>query len=820
MTRRTLNNLFSPSFLVIHSTLAFGTGIILARPNLAFYPPLLITTFVLGIAGLLSLRLAKKLSHFPAIIFLLLIGVCHGSYALAPPQTPHHIANLITKQREVTLIGVVDKALEYGIEKTTLVIDSREIFIPKPDNIPVLPADQNLPVFQKTTGLVRLTMRGQPGELFLPGDLVLTRARIGPPQGFDNQGGFNLHGFLASRDILTSGWISSSLGITKLAGLADKKDFIKNSPERLRAELITFLRLHLPEKHSALYRALITGDRAGLPPDQVELFRSLGIVHLLAISGLHMALLAGAVMAVSYWLLQRSETILLHGSARKISACAAIFPLILYCLIAGFQTPALRALLMILVFISALLSDRQWHGPTNVSLAALLILIINPLAISTVSFQLSFAAVTGIILVLPQARRFFLNHEHSGLKSKIIAYISGSIIISLAASFATLPLLLYHFNRFTLSGPLATIIIEPFLCMWALGWGLPASLIAPLFPDLALFFFKTGGVGLDVALFLANKIQPLAKSIWLPTPSPLQIAFFYGGLFLFIKTENTWLRGAATLCCLSLFILVPQKITADQATVLDVGQGNCTLIETTNGKVVVVDAGGPHSPSFDIGRQVIGPTLWAKGIRTIDLLVLSHPDHDHYSGAAFLLEHFNPKTLWIPTREAQDPGWGKVLAIASRQQTVIHIPAAGELYALGADRELLCFTDLHLIPQDKQNNQSLVVKFTSAAHSLLIPGDIEKEGEKHLVSSQKNLSNNIIIAPHHGSASSSSREFLARVTPQTVIFSASRFKKNHFPSKAVRERYHDAGASSLSTAENGAITILFHQEGLKTTTRK
>ncbi|MDA3786182.1 MAG: ComEC/Rec2 family competence protein, partial [Deltaproteobacteria bacterium] len=536
MVNRPLNTLFSPTFLVIHSTVAFGGGIILARSDFASSPPLLITTFGLGTAGLLLLALTNKRPHALVVLFFLLAGVCHGSQALAPPRTEHHIANLIPEQREVALIGVVDQAIEYGIEKTTLVMESQGIFIPSSTPLPLLPADHSIPPFQKATGRVKLSMRGMPAESFLPGDRILTRAKISPPQGFINPGGFNLSRFLASQDILISGWISSPQSLIRLEPPPDHQNLLRHRAERYRARLINFMRLHLPEKQSALYRALITGDRAGLSPATVELFRSLGIVPLLAISGLHMALLAGAIMALSFWLLQRSETILLHGSARKISACAAIIPLFLYCLIAGFQTPALRALIMTLIFFSALLSDRPWHGPTNVSLAALLILLISPMAITTVSFQLSFAAVIGIILILPLLRPFFTDSAHQNPKSKIIRYLSGSIAVSLAASLATLPLLLYHFNRFALSSSLATLITEPFLCIWALGWGLPASLLSPFFPDLALFLFKTGGWGLDAALFLAEKLQPMAKSIWLPTPSLPQVIFFYTCLFLFIKT--------------------------------------------------------------------------------------------------------------------------------------------------------------------------------------------------------------------------------------------------------------------------------------------
>ncbi len=817
MVNRPLNNLFSPTFLVIHSTVAFGGGIILARPDFASSPPLLVTTFGLGLAGLL-LALTNKRSHALGVLFFLLAGVCHGSQALAPPRTGHHIANLIPEQREVALIGVVDQAIEYGIEKTTLVMESQEIFIPSPTPTLLLPAEQISPPFQKATGRVKLSMRGRPAESFLPGDRLLIRAKISPPQGFNNPGGFNLSRFLASQDILISGWISSPQSLIRLELPPDHQRLLRHGAERQRARLINFMRLQLPEQQSALYRALITGDRAGLSPATVGLFRSLGIVHLLAISGLHMALLAGAIMALSFWLLQRSETILLHGSARKISACAAIIPLFLYCLIAGFQTPALRALIMTLIFFSALLSDRPWHGPTNVSLAALLILLISPLAITTVSFQLSFAAVTGIILILPLLRPFFTDPLHQNSKSKISRYLSGSIAVSLAASLATLPLLLYHFNRFALSSSLATLITEPFLCIWALGWGLPASLLSPFFPDLALFLFKTGGWGLDAALFLAEKMQSIAKSIWLPTPSLSQVIFFYICLFLFIKTEKIWLRVTSALCSLLLFLPYSAVPSTDQATILDVGQGNCVLIETSNGKVLIIDAGGPSSPTFDIGRQVIAPVLWSKGIKSIDLLVLSHPDEDHYSGAAFLLDHFPTKTLWIPTRNSQDYGWQKTLAIAEKRHTFTHIPEAGEFLPLGSGREISSLADLHLSRQTQKNNQGLVLKFTAAGHSLLMPGDIETEAERELIHSHLDLTSTMIIAPHHGSASSSSRDFLTQVAPQTVIFSASRYKKPHFPSPAVEQRYHSLGIFSLSTAESGAITVLFDKEGLKTAT--
>jgi competence protein ComEC len=819
MADRTFHtSLFSPTFVVVHLTLAFGLGILAGRPSF-FGAPLVAATVALGLAALAALRLAPKLSHGLVLLFFLLIGVARGSLALTPPQADHHLARLAAEEQEVALIGVIAQAPEYGLDRTTLVVEGLHVFIPASEAGPQAATSPTLPDFRQTAGLVKLSMRGRPEAALLPGHRILTRAKIGPPQGFANPGGFDLPLFLAGQGIYTTGWIAAPQAIIRLDSAADSAHPFRYWPERLRAELITFIDQQLPREHGALYRALITGDRAGLAPARLELFRDLGILHLLAISGLHMALLAGGVIALSLWLLKRSEHILLQGAAGKIAACTAILPLLLYCMVAGFQTPALRALLMILVFISALLSDRQWHGPTTISLAALLILAMEPLALTTVSFQLSFAAVTGIILILPHTRQYFTHHDGPASIHSLRRYALGSLVVSLAASLATLPLLLFHFNRFTLSGPLATLVIEPFLCMWALAWGLPAALLVPLQPDLALLFFKIGGLGLDAALFLATHLHPVAKSIWLPTPSAVQVALYFLGLFVLIQTRDIRLRAMALACCLLLFVVFKGPPRHDQATILDVGQGNCTLIETSHGEVLVIDAGGPHT-SFDIGRQVIGPALWAKGIGAIDLLVLSHPDQDHYSGAAFLLEHFAPKVLWISDHEAPDPGWRAMLATVDPRKTRIQVPQAGERHSLAAGRDLTCLTDLHLTPQKSQNNQSLVVRFSTGRHSLLMPGDIEEEGEGHLLGSQTPLESDVIIAPHHGSASSSSTAFVAQVAPRAVIFSASRYKQPHFPNQGVQARYQAMGATAWETSKSGAITLHFEAGGARVTPQK
>ena len=528
-----------------------------------------------------------------------------------------------------------------------------------------------------------------------------------------------------------------------------------------------------------------------------------------------MALLAAGFYATISFLLKRSKSILLYLPADKITAGLTIIPLFFYCLISGFQPPAVRAFIMISVFLLAKIRDGQWHGPTNIALAALIILLINPLDIFSISFQLSFVAVIGIALILPKLQTLFTPQHPINLLRFLANWTSGALAVSVAASLATLPLVLFYFQRTSLIGTVATLLFEPLFCIWSLGWGLLAIPAIFVWPGLAEALLSIGGIGLSMSHKLALTMGSWSWiSYWSGPPSlPVIMLFYVGILTLFYGTKL--LRLAGLTACLPLFIPWPHSLNHDQITILDVGKGNCAIIELCSGKTIIVDGGGPQSPTFDIGRQVIAPYLRSQHIHHLDLVISSHADSDHYSGLFFLLKHFPTSALWVADKKNQDPGFKGLLELAENRHIPVIMPLAGSFYPKMGQKQIQLLSSLHQTNQAvDDNDQSLVISFTSGPFSFLLPGDIGAIGEQNL--NQTLQPHTVVIAPHHGSAASNSETFIATASPQITIFSSSHYNKGLFPANAVVERYQKWGSTMLNTGKQGAIRFIINADILHT----
>jgi competence protein ComEC len=530
-----------------------------------------------------------------------------------------------------------------------------------------------------------------------------------------------------------------------------------------------------------------------------------------------MGLLAGFTMWANTRLLRLFPNVLLYIPAQQGGAFLALLPVILYCFISGFQPPAVRACLMTVVLFSSFIFRRQWHGPTAIAIAALILLVHNPLLLNMVSFQLTFMAVTAIIFILPVIKNKIFQKEKPLSWFTICKYtvISG-LLVSLVASIATLPLLLFHFNRVSLISPLTTLIMEPLLCLWALGFGLAGSVCLFLDPSLADILLHIGSLGLSSALWIGSMINQIPHlTLWFTTPAVWKILGYYLSLALFSIFRNKRAAFCFIICFSFLFIPQSRNLDTDKVTIIDVGKGNSSLVESRSGKVILIDCGGPHSETFNVGRQIIAPFLFHKQIRHIDLLVLSHADLDHYSGAAFLIHHFHPKELWIPYIHADNNEWKMMIRAARNQKTIIKIPRLKTSYPLDKDNIFINISQAHLIHKDwSQNEQSLVLRYNSGKYSFLFPGDIEEKSEHLLLQQDQHLQSTVIIAPHHGSKSSSTIPFIEKVQPQYVVFSASLYGSIQFPAPEIVERYKKINTIPLLTAVNGAIVFTLNPEHL------
>jgi competence protein ComEC len=824
-------------------------GIVWAR--FALVPETFCWILIIVLATRLLIGLRRPNGVFGKYLILplfFLIGGVHTTPFLSPPSSPAHIYNQIEAPQEVVITGTLLEAIEKRSDKSRLVVETEQVWL----------ANATFP----GNGKVLLTMLGSPSEAISPGDKIIAKAKLDIPRGFGVPGVFNYASYLANKNIWITGWLSSPYLLRRIHEIPPPNfsTKIRFLPERLRQKIGIVIDETLPPSTAGIYKAILIGDRFGIPPETTEAYKTAGNIHLLAISGLHVGLLAFFLCAGFAWLLKHSETILLRWPVWKTSALLSILPLAMYALIAGFQTPVFRAVIMTYIFMGAIVWDRRDSILNNLALAALILLTINPADLFTVSFQLSFAAVGSIAVIFPRiAALWHVDRQRLETKSstprsyfeKVKAFCLTSIFISCAASLGTAPLLAYHFNRVSLLSPVSTLLVEPFLCFWSLILGLVACLLIPA-PVIAQGLLHAGGWGIQGANFITKLLAGLPfASVWIPTPSPYEIIVYY--IFLLaiffclarkglvkavvekIKSHQVGALCSAVIVLFFLFILWPgakNRSPRSVISVLDVGQGLATVVELPDDQVFIIDGGkqqAGETSRFNVGRDVIAPFLWSKKISKITAIVVSHPDADHANGIPFLMEHFHPDVIWA--NDAAENVWKlkQIRELAEELAIPLKIPLEGEEMYSKKRISLRTISSMHRNDAgDKEgwkdahegkagNNQSLVVKLAVGDAVCLFPGDIEEGAERRLIEKGADLHADILIAPHHGSKTSSSEGFIRKVAADYVVVSAGHGQLGTFPSVEIVRKYKQLGSAVLTTAISGSIFFII-EDGIKVET--
>ncbi|MBU1566849.1 MAG: ComEC/Rec2 family competence protein [Proteobacteria bacterium] len=535
-----------------------------------------------------------------------------------------------------------------------------------------------------------------------------------------------------------------------------------------------------------------------------------------------------------YWILSRSERLLFRYPLRKWAAMLCLPVLLGYGLLAGLNTPVFRAVIMSCIVIIAICTDRPKSSSTLLATAALVILTVEPMALLTASFQLSFVATTAILFLLPILKKLIVSDSTSTpatLKQIVINWLLAAALVSTVATLATAPITLFAFNRFSTVGILANLIVEPLICLWSLPAGFLSIPFIFLQPEISTWLFGIGAVGLSTAVQVTTFFSSLPFStLWLPSPPMLIIIGFFAGFLgccLWGRLPNIclWPSVGGMVFCLVLMLhppsfLLNRPVDSLQLSFLDVGQGSATLVRFSSGLTVLIDGGGSSSTTSSVGERIIAPYLWQKGIQKLDAVVITHPDADHYNGLAFILQHFSPKQLWIRDRQGHKEDFRELIRLAEELQIEVVSPQAGMKLGSGYGRDSLeCIAN---IASDgttssgkesrNQANTGIIIKACSGQHCALFPGDIGRSEEHSLVNRDYDLNADILLAPHHGSISSNSQEFLTAVSPALMIVSAGRSGDSHFPHAHLQEDCDQKGITLLTTSEHGTLETSVDRE--------
>jgi competence protein ComEC len=657
------------------------------------------------------------------------------------------------------------------------------------------------------------------------GDVLRLSLRLRTPRNFHTPGSFDYEGHLARQGIYLSAFLWDDSAITRTGEHGDR---MRAWIEQTRRTIGGFFDTHLDGQTAAVLRALIIGDEGRIDKGLRKAFSRTGVAHVLSISGLHIGLVAAAAYGAWWWLLSRSRYLLLICTMPKLAAVLSVPPVLLYASLAGGNVATWRSVVMVLVYLLAVLLDRQQEVYRSLALAALLISVIWPGAVLDISFQLSFLSVLSILLGMERFTRWWAQWSERRLlnlrprRERVWRWSATYVAVSLGALLGTAPATAAHFNQITLAGLFANLLIVPLLGSLAVITGLIAAGLLFLHTGLATLLLFCAGLVTRAGTWLVTWLGawPYA-ALTVVTPTLLELILLYGLLAcLFLQVSSLKPQVSSALKYLLPAVLAALFADAGfwtwhryfhhdlRVTFLDVGQGDATVVELPGSQVMVIDGGGFASEDFDVGEAILAPFLWSRKIGRVDILVMSHPQLDHYGGLTFLAEHFSPREFWFNGERAQGERFQRLLSVLDRAGATIRV------LCHETPEIQLAQVRVHILHPPCRpagfdtNNASLVMRLSYGAVNLLFTGDIETTGEYALLSANGTLSSEILKVPHHGSRTSSSKAFIEAATPQVAVASLGYHNRFAFPASEVVRRYAEQGSRFLRTDEAGAVTVV------------
>ncbi|MSR08005.1 MAG: DNA internalization-related competence protein ComEC/Rec2 [Gammaproteobacteria bacterium] len=614
-----------------------------------------------------------------------------------------------------------------------------------------------------------------PGAMPEPGQRWRLNLRLRPPRALSNPGGFDYERWLFSQHIGATGWVRESAANGRLPG---------STPDcpaaGWRAEIARQIAAALKGRDAAPYvLGLAIGAYQALPESEWDKLRRTGTIHLISISGFHIALVAGPAALLGLVLARFLLAAGCRCRPRVLAAWTALLAASLYGALAGFSVPTARSVLAVGLLAVLATCRRRISGAEFLFTVVLGVLLIEPLAPLVPGFWLSFAGVT-VLVAAGMALRTGTGAPGS---VRLLLVTQAGMTVGLA------PLLVLFFGQIPLSGTLANLVAVPAFTLVLLPVTLIGTATVVVAPRAGAAILGMAADCFDVWRWFLDWCASLPMAVWyLPEPPLVAILLAGVGVVSALWPPPWPLRwlSLGMLAGLMAASSGPVPPGGLRVTVLDVGQGLAVLLQTA-GHTLLYDT-GPAFRNSDAGERVVVPALQALGVRTLDTLLVSHADADHRGGAASVLERYPAHRLlgagpdhqqWTPCRAGSSWWWDGFTF------EILH-PAADSRWS-------------------DDNARSCVLRVSGAGVSLLFPGDIEAGVERDLVAQAGLSGADLVVAPHHGSRTSSSAEFVAATRPRYVVFATGFQNRWHFPATEVVERWREAGACVLDTGADGAL---------------
>jgi competence protein ComEC len=646
---------------------------------------------------------------------------------------------------------------------------------------------------------VLLNLYSEPGHARrIPsgGDCLALTARLVPPRGNHNPGMFDPEAWLFERGVRAQGHVTST-GADEARCAVDARAGLDRLRDGLRARLLE----HLGDApYAGIVVALALGDQNAIDAARWRLFRRTGVTHLMSISGLHVTLLGWMVFALVSLGWRRMPGLVTRWPARHVAAWSGLVVSAAYVAMSGFGIPAQRTLFMLLAVTLALCLDRAQSASRVLAMALLLVLLIDPWAVLAIGFWLSFGVVAALL---------FAGAGRLGQAPVWLAWGRTQWI----ATLALLPALLFMFQEVSLVSPIANAFAIPLISLVAVPLALAAALLPWLWPAWAAHAV----IGVVMAgLAWLDRLPVAVWQVAAPTLGATLLAVIGVAVLLLPRgVPGRWL-GAVMFLPLVLPRLERPEHGQLWLQVLDVGQG-LAVVARTQGHALVYDAGPLYASGEDAGERIVAARLRAQGVARLDGMVVSHDDTDHSGGALSLLVSHAP--AWLLS-SLVDPGDGRLSghgrSVLSQSARPV-VCGAGQSWEWDGVRFRVLYPPAryHGNPGFEDNDRSCVVRIETAAGSVLLTGDLARLGEMTLLEERRaDLRADVLVVGHHGSASSSSPDFIAAVRPRYALISVGQGNPFGHPDGEVLRRLSAAGARILRTDRDGALEVRFRTVGV------